>query len=188
MRLTTTGFITFSIHPYGIHLPNTSVLHPELGKVLYDSKQLEKICDKIWNSVILSHFGHFDFGVANSHSEKVVFWGRGRIVLHIFHPKKVFKNEKCFYFLKVWKLSFPTVPVRASNSQWSPRTVKHKNKLWISKLAPFEFRHLRLFVLTGWVTSLGWEFEGYRLWNSHFNFVFDRSRKPLGARSSHRYR
>ena len=54
-------------------------------------------------SIIIDHFGHFDSGtcIANSHSDKVVFWGRGRFVFHIFHPKKVFKNEKCFYFLKV---------------------------------------------------------------------------------------
>ena len=156
MRLATTGFVTFSIHPYGVHLPNTSVLHPELGKVLYDSKQLEKNWAKIWISIFLEHFDHSDFDIANSHSEKVVFWRRGRVVLHIFHPKKVFKNEKCFCFLKVWKLSFLTVPVRASNSQWSPRTVKHKNKLWISKLVPFEFRHLSLFVLT--------DQSGLRIW------------------------
>ena len=52
-------------------------------------------------SIILGHFDHFDFDVANSHSEKVVFWGRGRVVSHIFHPKIVYKNEKCFCFLKV---------------------------------------------------------------------------------------
>ena len=138
----------------------------------------------IWNSIFLGHFDHFYSDIANSHSEKVVFWGRGRVVSHIFPTKKVFKNEKCFCFLKVWKLSFPTVPVRASNSQWSPRTVKNKNKLWISKSSPFEFRHLSC---SSWVTSLGWEFEGWRFWNSHFIFVFDRSRRLLGVRSSHRY-
>ena len=50
---------------------------------------------------IFDIFSSFPFDFANSHSEKVRFWGRGRIVLHIFHSKKVFKNEKCFCFLKV---------------------------------------------------------------------------------------
>ena len=50
---------------------------------------------------IFDFFSHFPFDFANSHSEKVRFWGRGRFVLHIFHRKKVSKNEKLFHFQKV---------------------------------------------------------------------------------------
>ena len=81
------------------------------------------------SSFFFRHFGNFDSDVSSLHSEKVVFCGTDRFVFHIFHPKKVFKNENSFCFLKVQKLSFLTVPLRASNSQWSPRTVKNKNKL-----------------------------------------------------------
>ena len=52
-------------------------------------------------SIFIGHFEHFDSDVANSHSEKVVFWGRGRFVFYIFHPTKVYKNENRLYFLKV---------------------------------------------------------------------------------------
>ena len=46
-------------------------------------------------------FDSIDSDLANLDSEKVVFWGRGRFVFHIFHPEKVSKNEKCLFFLKV---------------------------------------------------------------------------------------
>ena len=55
-------------------------------------------------SIILDFFTHFDnidSDVANLDSEKVVFWGKSRFVFHIFHPEKVFKNEKFLFFLKV---------------------------------------------------------------------------------------
>ena len=140
-RLATSKWFTLS----GVPVPDLSCLARSGGPTL-EFSLLNRFASKFesmttaatvprveWKSsrfsIILYHFGRFDCDIASSQTEKFVFWGRDRFVFHIFRMKNVFKNEKFVCFLKELKLSFLTVPLRASNSQWSPRTIKNKIKL-----------------------------------------------------------
>ena len=82
---------------------------------------------------VISGFPHLDVGKYKL--TKVCFGDQISTVFPKNEHEIVYKKQNCCYKLKVEKNTFRTVPVRASNSQWSSRTVHFKFRFAILILA-----------------------------------------------------